>query len=67
VVTALHEYGVEVVAVDHRSQARGVQVARDLDVPVLVGDAHGLRLPLQFHQPARPPDPPAAPDPPVTS
>ena len=39
VVTALHEYGVEVVAVDHRSQARGVQVARDLDVPVLVGDA----------------------------
>jgi Trk K+ transport system NAD-binding subunit len=39
VVTALHEYGVEVVAVDHRPQARGVQVARDLDVPVLVGDA----------------------------
>jgi Trk K+ transport system NAD-binding subunit len=39
VVTALHEYGVEVVAVDDRPQARGVQVARDLDVPVLVGDA----------------------------
>jgi Trk K+ transport system NAD-binding subunit len=39
VVTALHEYGVEVVAVDHRPQARGVQVARDLDVPVLIGDA----------------------------
>lgn len=39
VLTALHEYGVELVAVDHRSQARGVQVARDLRVPVLVGDA----------------------------
>jgi Trk K+ transport system NAD-binding subunit len=39
VLTALHEYGVELVAVDHREQARGVQVARDLGVPVLVGDA----------------------------
>jgi Trk K+ transport system NAD-binding subunit len=39
VLTALHEYGVDLVAIDHRPQARGVQVARDLGVPVLVGDA----------------------------
>jgi Trk K+ transport system NAD-binding subunit len=39
VLTALHEYGVDLVAVDHRPQARGVQVARELGIPVLVGDA----------------------------
>jgi Trk K+ transport system NAD-binding subunit len=39
VLTALHEYGMDLVAVDHRPQARGVQVARDLGVPVLIGEA----------------------------
>jgi Trk K+ transport system NAD-binding subunit len=39
VLTALHEYGVDLVAVDHRPHARGVQVARDLGVPVLIGEA----------------------------
>jgi Trk K+ transport system NAD-binding subunit len=39
VITALHGLGLDVVAVDHREQARGVQVARDLGIPVIVGDA----------------------------
>jgi Trk K+ transport system NAD-binding subunit len=39
VITALHEQGLELVAVDHRPQARGVQVARQLGLPVIVGDA----------------------------
>ncbi|WP_203918115.1 NAD-binding protein [Rugosimonospora africana] len=39
VITALHELGLDVVAVDHREQARGIQVARDLGIPVIVGDA----------------------------
>ena len=39
VVTALHEFGVDVVAVDRREQAPGVRVARDLGIPVVIGDA----------------------------
>ncbi|HEY2674653.1 MAG TPA: NAD-binding protein [Rugosimonospora sp.] len=39
VITALHDLGLDVVAVDHREQARGVGVARDLGIPVIIGDA----------------------------
>ncbi|GAA5195840.1 potassium channel protein [Rugosimonospora acidiphila] len=39
VISALHEAGMDVVAVDHRDQARGVQVAKDLGIPVIIGDA----------------------------
>jgi Trk K+ transport system NAD-binding subunit len=39
VVRALHELGVSVVAVDRDDQARGISVARELDLPVVVGDA----------------------------
>jgi Trk K+ transport system NAD-binding subunit len=38
VLTALDEAGVDVVAIDHREQARGVAAARALGVPVIVGD-----------------------------
>ena len=38
VLTMLYEAGYDVVAVDHRPQARGVPVARELGVPVVVGD-----------------------------
>jgi Trk K+ transport system NAD-binding subunit len=38
VLTALDEAGVNVVAIDHRDQARGVPVARALGIPVVVGD-----------------------------
>jgi Trk K+ transport system NAD-binding subunit len=39
VVEALHDFGVDVVAIDRRDQAPGVRVARDLGIPVIVGDA----------------------------
>jgi Trk K+ transport system NAD-binding subunit len=39
VLEALHDFGVDVVAIDQREQARGVRVARDLGIPVVVGDA----------------------------
>ncbi|GAA1871593.1 NAD-binding protein [Myceligenerans crystallogenes] len=39
VVEELHGRGVDVVAVDLDEQARGVAVARELHVPVVIGDA----------------------------
>ena len=39
VVRALHEFGVDVIAVDRLENAPGVQVARQLGVPVLIADA----------------------------
>jgi Trk K+ transport system NAD-binding subunit len=39
IVRALHDQGIEVVAVERDAARPGVQVARDLKVPVIVGDA----------------------------
>jgi Trk K+ transport system NAD-binding subunit len=39
IVRALHDQGVEVVAIERDAARPGVQVARDLKVPVIVGDA----------------------------
>ena len=39
VVRALHNQGVNVVAVDRDPQARGLPVARGLHIPVIIGDA----------------------------
>jgi Trk K+ transport system NAD-binding subunit len=39
VVQGLHDQGIDVVAVDRSSTARGVAVARGLGIPVILGDA----------------------------
>ena len=39
IIRALHDDGVDIVAVERDHQARGVQVARDLGIPVIIGDA----------------------------
>ncbi|OLE22120.1 MAG: hypothetical protein AUG44_25705 [Actinobacteria bacterium 13_1_20CM_3_71_11] len=39
VLRALYELGISVVAVDRDEQARGVPVARELDQPLVIGDA----------------------------
>lgn len=39
IVRALHNEGVEVVAIEHDHQTPGVQIARDLKIPVIIGDA----------------------------
>ncbi|MEV4657833.1 NAD-binding protein [Micromonospora sp. NPDC049301] len=39
VVQELHSFGLTVVAVDRAATARGVAVARELGLPVLIGDA----------------------------
>jgi Trk K+ transport system NAD-binding subunit len=39
VIRALHELGVDVVAIDKDADARGAVVARELKVPLIVGDA----------------------------
>ena len=39
VLRELHDLGIGVVAVDRNEQARGVQVARDLGIPVIIGNA----------------------------
>ncbi|OKI62265.1 NAD(P)-binding protein [Micromonospora sp. CB01531] len=39
VIEELHSFGIEVVAVDRAESARGVAVARELGLPVIVGDA----------------------------
>ncbi|HEX6873883.1 MAG TPA: NAD(P)-binding protein, partial [Micromonosporaceae bacterium] len=39
VIRALNEAGVDVVAIERNPQARGVQVARDLGIPVIIGNA----------------------------
>jgi Trk K+ transport system NAD-binding subunit len=39
VIRMLHELGHEVVAIDNKESARGVQLAHELDVPLIVGDA----------------------------
>ena len=40
VIEELHALGVGVVAIDRAADARGVQVARDLDIPVLIRNAN---------------------------
>lgn len=42
VIEQLRDLGVPVVGVDRTDQARGVQAARDLDIPLLIGDASQL-------------------------
>ena len=39
VIRALNEAGVDIVAIEQNRQARGVQIARDLRIPVVIGDA----------------------------
>ncbi|WP_328342419.1 NAD-binding protein [Micromonospora sp. NBC_00421] len=39
VMAQLHDFGVEVVAIDRSAEARGAALARRLDVPLIVGDA----------------------------
>jgi Trk K+ transport system NAD-binding subunit len=39
IIRALHDQGVEVVAIERNPQAPGVQIARDLKIPVIIGDA----------------------------
>jgi Trk K+ transport system NAD-binding subunit len=39
VLRELYDQGVDVVAIEQDPEARGVQVARELDVPVIIGDA----------------------------
>jgi Trk K+ transport system NAD-binding subunit len=39
VVRTLHERGFDVVAIERNASASGVRVARDLGIPVLIGDA----------------------------
>ncbi|WP_238007976.1 NAD(P)-binding protein [Dactylosporangium sp. AC04546] len=40
VLRELHDQGIDVVGVDRNEQARGVQVARDLGIPVIIGSAN---------------------------
>jgi Trk K+ transport system NAD-binding subunit len=42
VIRQLHELGVPVVAIDRTETARGVQVARELNIPLVIGDASRL-------------------------
>ncbi|HEY2672737.1 MAG TPA: NAD-binding protein, partial [Rugosimonospora sp.] len=39
VMQQLHDLGISVVAIDRTDQARGVQLARDLGIPLIIGDA----------------------------
>jgi Trk K+ transport system NAD-binding subunit len=39
VISTLHELGVDVVAIDRSADAWGAHVARDLGVPLIIGDA----------------------------
>jgi Trk K+ transport system NAD-binding subunit len=39
VVRGLNDQGVDVVAIERNPEARGVAVARDLNIPVIIGDA----------------------------
>ncbi|HEY8471086.1 MAG TPA: NAD-binding protein [Natronosporangium sp.] len=39
VIRMLHELGHEVVAIDHRESARGAQLAHELEIPLIIGDA----------------------------
>ncbi len=40
VITELHAFGAEVVAVDKAADARGVQVARELGIPVIIANGN---------------------------
>ncbi|GGM85720.1 potassium channel family protein [Dactylosporangium sucinum] len=42
VLRELHDQGIDVVGVDRNEQARGVQVARDLGIPVIIGSANSI-------------------------
>jgi len=45
VIRLLHDLGHDVVAVDRSESSRGAQVARELDIPLVIGDAsHGETL-----------------------
>lgn len=39
VIRGLHEFGVPVVAIDRAETARGVELARRLNIPLIIGDA----------------------------
>ena len=39
VIRALNDEGIHIVAIERDPQTRGVQVARDLGIPVIIGDA----------------------------
>ncbi|NUR48537.1 MAG: TrkA family potassium uptake protein [Hamadaea sp.] len=39
VIRSLHDLGVSVVAIDKNADARGVALARELDIPLIIGDA----------------------------
>jgi Trk K+ transport system NAD-binding subunit len=39
VIRMLHDLGHEVVAIDNKQTARGAQIAHELDIPLIVGDA----------------------------
>ena len=39
VIRGLHEFGVPVVAIDRVNTARGADLARSLDIPLIIGDA----------------------------
>ena len=39
VIRELHDFGVDIVAIDRSEEARGVLLARELGIPVVVGDA----------------------------
>jgi Trk K+ transport system NAD-binding subunit len=39
IVRALHNEGIEVVAIERNSHGPGVHIARDLKIPVIIGDA----------------------------
>jgi len=39
VIRSLHQAGIDVVAIERRADASGVQVARELGIPVIIGDA----------------------------
>lgn len=39
VIRALNDEGIDIVAIERDPQTRGVQVARDLNIPVIIGDA----------------------------
>ena len=39
VIQMLYDQGVDVIAIDRSAEARGVQLARDLKIPLIIGDA----------------------------
>jgi Trk K+ transport system NAD-binding subunit len=44
VIRELHDFGVTVVAIDRSDRARGVQAAREMGIPVIVGPANSSEI-----------------------